>query len=177
MSKDVSGEYALKKEWVAKLQQCLHQSYGLYVKAKLEHNFIEFSLNRSEASLFQYPLSTNQSNFSIYPSQSKSFASESRRRSGTPNDAIDSGSLASENWKPAAAKASSMDSNTLNTGLKKDTKHFLSSSLETRATTINFSKINTRNSDQSIIDTYFLISKRAQGGSPANRGLAFLARF
>ena len=60
---------------------------------------------------FQY-----HSNFSIHPSQSKSFASESRRRSGTPNDAIDSGSLASENWKPAAAKASSMDSNTLNVG-------------------------------------------------------------
>ena len=83
---------------------------------------------------FQYPLTTNHSNFSIHPSQSKSFASESRRRSGTPNDAIDSGSLASENWKPAAAKASSMDSNTLNVGLKKEPQIFPSSSLETRAT-------------------------------------------
>ena len=31
--------------------------------------------------------------------------------------------------------------------------------------------------DQNIVDTYFLISKRVQGGSPANRGLAPLARF
>ena len=31
--------------------------------------------------------------------------------------------------------------------------------------------------DQNIFDTYFLISKRVQGGSPANRGLAPLARF
>ena len=31
--------------------------------------------------------------------------------------------------------------------------------------------------DQNIVGTYFLISKRVQGGSPANRGLAPLARF
>ena len=68
---------------------------------------------------FQY-----NSNFSIHPSQSKSFASESRRRSGTPNDAIDSESLAIENLEPAAAKASSMNSNTLNAGLKKESQIF-----------------------------------------------------
>ena len=86
---------------------------------------------------FQY-----HSNFSIHPSQSKSFASESRRRSGTPNDAIDSGSLANENWKPAAAKASSMDSNTLNVGVKQEPQIFLSSSLETRATAkVNFGDV------------------------------------
>ena len=79
-------------------------------------------------------INTNPSNCSIHPSQSKSFASESRRRSGTPNDAIDSGSLASESLKPAAAKASSMDSNILNVGLKQEPQIFLSSSLETRAT-------------------------------------------
>ena len=31
--------------------------------------------------------------------------------------------------------------------------------------------------DQNIVDTYCLISKRVQGGSPANRDLAPLARF
>ena len=31
--------------------------------------------------------------------------------------------------------------------------------------------------DQNIVDTYLLTSKRVQGGSPANRGLAPLARF
>ena len=104
-------------------------------------------------------LNLNHSNFSIYPSQSKSFkfASESRRRSGTPNDAIDSGSLASESFKPAAVKASSMDSNTLNVGLKQEPQIFLSSSLETRATAkVNFGDVKSfEQNDLRLQNDYF----------------------
>ena len=58
---------------------------------------LNFHWSKSEASFFEYPPTTNRSNCFTHPSQSKSFAPESRRGLGAPNDAINSGGLAFAN--------------------------------------------------------------------------------
>ena len=47
---------------------------------------LNFHWSKSEASFFEYPPNTNRSNCFTHPSQSKSFASESRIGLGAPND-------------------------------------------------------------------------------------------